>query len=214
MILKPESREEWLAARINGIGGSDAGAVLGCNKYRTNVEVYREKAGIITPEDISDKPAVYFGKNAEEHIRALFQLNHPEYKVNYHEFWMYQHEKYNYMYATLDGELQDNAGRRGILEIKTVTIQNNNQWEEWTEQVPQSYYCQLLHQLACTGWDFAILTAYIRYYHAGELRATIREYTTTREENIKEINYLIAKEADFWRNVQERREPPQILPQI
>lgn len=76
MILKPESREEWLKARHKGIGGSDAGAVIGVNKYKTNVQLWEEKTGITIPEDISDKPAVSFGKLAEPHIRELFRLDY------------------------------------------------------------------------------------------------------------------------------------------
>lgn len=48
-----KSREEWLAARKNYIGGSDASAVLGMNPYKTNLELWKEKTGIVQPEDLS-----------------------------------------------------------------------------------------------------------------------------------------------------------------
>ena len=40
-----ESRDVWLAERFNGIGGSEAGAVLGLNKYKTNVQLWEKKTG-------------------------------------------------------------------------------------------------------------------------------------------------------------------------
>ena len=39
------SREEWLAFRRKGIGGSDAAAVLGISPFRTGVDLYYDKLG-------------------------------------------------------------------------------------------------------------------------------------------------------------------------
>ena len=158
MILKPNNREEWLAARqTQGIGGSDAGTVLGLNPWCSNVKLWRLKTGLEVADDISDKPAVKFGKIAEEHIRELFRLDYPEMQIDYHEFWMYVNDRMQWQFATLDGELTDKDGRRGILEIKTTTIQNRSQWDEWDGRIPDRYFAQILHQLSATGWDFAIL---------------------------------------------------------
>lgn len=213
MILKPQSREAWLEARRRGIGGSDAGAVIGVNRYRSNVDVWAEKAGITPREDISDKPAVKFGKEAEQHIRALFALEHPEHSVEYHEFYMYVNDKYPFLYATLDGELTDDSGRHGILEIKTATIQNATGWSEWVDGIPQSYYAQVLHQLAATGWDFVILFAYLRTPYSGNI-ARFVERRIEREDVADDITYLIAQEAEFWQAVETKQRPPLKLPKI
>lgn len=214
MILKPKDHDEWLRARLNGIGGSDAGTALGKNKYKNNVELWREKTGQLIPEDISDKPAVKYGKLAEEHIRELFRLDHPEYTVDYHEFYMYVNDDHPFIFATLDGELTDEKGRRGILEIKTCTIQNSNQWTEWEDKIPDTYYAQILHQLAATGWEFAVLTAYIRYYRDGVMRAAVRHYFIERGEVESDIEWLIGKEKKFWESVTKNKEPALILPEI
>lgn len=214
MILKPNDRSEWLECRKKGIGGSDAGAVLGMNKYKSNIELWREKTGKFTPEDISDKPAVIFGKCAEEHLRELFKLDYPEYQVDYHEFYMYVNDRYPFIFATLDGELTDEKGRRGILEIKTTTILNKLQWDDWENKIPDSYYVQILHQLSATDWEFAILKAYIRYYRDGVLRVAIRHYFIERGEVENDIAELIEREEKFWRNVTENKEPALILPDI
>ena len=214
MILRPEAHEDWLAARLRGIGGSDAGAVIGANKYRSNVELWREKTGRIIPEDISDKPAVKFGKFAEKHLRDLFRLDFPEYGLDYHEFFMYVSDEHPFMFATLDGELTDETGRRGILEIKTATIQNRIQWDDWEDGIPQSYYVQVLHQLAATGWEFAILKAYIRYYKDGSPRASVRHYRIERSDVEEDIAWLIQQEEAFWEHVRNDTEPALILPEI
>ena len=67
ILADPKTHDEWLSARCAGIGGSDAACVLGMNKYKTNVQLWKEKTGITVPKDISDKPAVAYGKNAEIH---------------------------------------------------------------------------------------------------------------------------------------------------
>lgn len=41
-----EERLEWLRERQKGIGGSDIGAILGLNKYKTAFEVYLEKQNL------------------------------------------------------------------------------------------------------------------------------------------------------------------------
>ena len=215
MIIKINSREEWLKARQNqGIGGSEAGCILGKNKYKTNIDLWQEKTGRKEQPDLSNNSAVQFGKFAEPLLRELFKQDYPDYVVDYHEFDLYVNDKYPFIFATLDGEITTADGKRGILEIKTTTIQNKLQWDDWDNKIPDSYYVQILHQLAATGWDFAILKAYIRYYVDGEVRVTIRHYRINREDVQADIDYLIEQESIFWRQVQNNEQPPLKLPTI
>lgn len=121
----------WLKGRMNGIGGSDASAIVGMNPYKSNIDLFEEKIGRKVPEDISDKPCVIYGKLAEAPIRELFKLDYPEYQVEHHEFRILQSIQYPFMQASLDGELTDPEGRRGILEIKTTNILQSMQREKW-----------------------------------------------------------------------------------
>lgn len=97
----------WIKGRMNGIGGSDASAVVGMNPYKSNIDLFEEKIGRKIPEDISDKPCVVYGKLAEAPIRDLFKLGYPEYHVEHHEFRILQSIQYPFMQASLDGELTD-----------------------------------------------------------------------------------------------------------
>lgn len=124
-----DSFDSWLNAR-HGIGGSDASAVLGLNPYKTNTELYLEKTGQRTAPDISDKDYVKYGHDAEPLLRSLFTLDHPEYKVEYFKDNMIRNEKYPWAHASLDGELTDQDGRKGILEIKTTNILQSMQREK------------------------------------------------------------------------------------
>lgn len=211
MIVKIEDHETWLKERMRGIGGSDSGSVLGLNPWCSNIQLWRYKTGQEVPPDISDKPAVIFGKKAEENIRELFKLDYPDYTVDYHTYWIYVNDRYTWQFATLDGELIDDMGRRGILEIKTTTIQNKAQWDEWEDGIPQRYYAQVLHQLSATGFDFAIVRAYIRWYKDGEFRATIRDYRIERKDCLDDIAYLREQEFKFMECVRSRTAPAAIF---
>lgn len=208
------SREEWLQARKSYIGGSDAAAIVGLNPYKTNIELWLEKTGQANPEDISEKPYVKYGTQAEEHLRELFQLDFPEYQVDYIEGNMWLNDKYPYAHASLDGWITDQDGRKGILEIKTTNILQSMQKEKWNQRIPDNYYIQLLHYLMVTGFEFAILKAQLKYDFGGDIVLHTRHYKIERSEVEADIEYLQSSEKTFWKQVQERKKPALILPEI
>lgn len=161
IVIENEDHASWLKARTYGIGGSDASAIVGMNPYKTNIDLFEEKIGRRIPEDISDKPYVRYGTLAEEHIRALFSFEYPEYKVFYHENRILRSKAYPFLQASLDGELEDEEGRKGILEIKTTNILQSMQYEKWKDRIPDNYYIQVLHYLLVTGYDFVVLRAHL-----------------------------------------------------
>jgi len=216
------NREQWLKERLKGIGASDAAAVVGASPYKSNTELWEEKTGRRQPEDISDEPRVKYGTQAEKYIRELFALDNPQYKVDYRDFKMLHHAKYPYIFATLDGELTDEGGRRGILEIKTTEIMNSAQWNQWglweqgkyTERIPDGYYVQVLHQLLATDWDFAELNAQIKYSSHGKMVKRTETYHIEREEVQRDIDWLLEREIKFWEHVQRDTAPSLLLPAI
>ena len=217
ILADPKNRDEWLECRRKGIGGSDAGAAVGENPWKSAHTLWQEKTGRIVPEDIGDKPAVKFGKLAEEHVRALFLLDHPELSCEYHEFRMYARDECPWLYATLDGELTETeTGRRGIYEGKTTSIMRPEQWDEWDGCIPQHYYVQILHQLLACEWsEFAVLFACIRYTTKdGERRMMMREYHIERAEVAENLAWLLWAEQQFWHMVSNDIEPPDTLPEI
>ena len=204
----------WLEARKKGIGGSDSACILGMNPWKSNVDLWKEKVGLVVPEDISDKPAVKYGKEAEAPLRRLFELDHPEIVVSYDQYGMIANDPDRpWLFATLDGDLTKGTSR-GVLEIKTTEIKRPGDWEKWSGRVPDNYYIQLLHQLLATGYDFAVLLAQIKWQKDGEPQKTIREYTYWRSEVQSDLDYLRPAEDAFWFSVQEKRQPALILPRI
>lgn len=209
-----ESREEWLSKRARRIGGSDAAAVIGKNPYMTNERLWEIKTGRRQQEDISDVEAVMYGTKAEEYLRELFRLDFPEYQVRYFPNNMFTNPEMPWAHASLDGWLLKDS-RKGILEIKTAFINSKLQSDMWKDRIPDYYYCQVLHYLLVTGFDFAILKAQLKYQIGDELPyMQTRHYMIERKDVIEDIIYLREAEKGFWWNIIEDVRPATILPDI
>ena len=211
IVLK--DREEWLKHR-DRIGGSDASAILGMNPYRTNIELWQIKTGQLTQEDISEKPYVKYGTQAEQYLRELFKLDFPEYQVFYEENNMWLNGKYPFAHASLDGWLVDQDGRKGVWECKTTNILQSMQKEKWNHRIPDNYYIQIIHYMLVTDFDFAVLKAQLKSEFNGEIYLQTRHYKIERSEVEEDIRYLEAAERRFWKQVQERKRPDLVLPRI
>lgn len=216
MIQLP-SREEWLEHRKKFIGGSDASAVIGVNGWKSNVDLWLEKTGQVIPEDISDKPNVQFGINAEPIIRDLFQLNYPEYKVEYIENNSWINTKFPFAAVSHDGWLTEIAtGRKGIWECKTTEIVSSMAKEKWAGRLPDNYYAQLIHSLMVReDCEFAHLTALLTFkFSDKELYQQIKNYHIERKDVLEDIEYLAQEEQKFWQYVQSGNCPALKLPEI
>ena len=208
------SREEWLEARRNRIGGSDAAACMGLNPYKDNVALWEEKMGLAVPDDISDRPYVRYGAEAEAYLRGMFALDFPEYRVEYSENNMYLNTRYPWMHASLDGVLVDPAGRHGVLEIKTTEILQGSQRVKWEDRIPDNYYCQVLHYLAVTEYEFAVLKAQLKRGTGMDTRIEIRHYLIERSEVGEDIQALVEAEKRMYDCIRSGRRPDLILPAI
>lgn len=186
---------EQLEQRRTGIGGSDAGAILGLNPYRTAVDVYLEKRGELFPDDLSDNEAVHFG-NVLEDVIAQEYTRRTGNKVRRRNT-MLRHVDHAFMLANLDRSVD---GLRRVLECKTAGQYTVNAWgPSGTDQVPDSYLAQCMHYMIVTGYDQADLAVLIggrdfRIYHIPFDRGL--------------ADMIIAHETEFWRHVNEGVPPP------
>ena len=211
------SREEWLENRMNYIGGSEASAIIGCNPYMSNVELYMLKTGQTEQEDISDKPYVQYGISAEPLIRNIFKINYPQYEVFYEENNSFTNDKYPWAAASLDGWITEkDTGRNGIWECKTSEIISSMHKEKWNARLPDNYYCQLLHYfMVREDCEFAHLTALLTWkFEDREIYQQLRNYHIERSEVEDDIRFLEDSERRFWQHVQKRNCPALVLPNI
>lgn len=186
---------EQLENRRHGIGGSDAGAILGLNPYRTPLDVWQEKTGRVEPPDLSDNEAVRWGEILEDAVASEYALREGV-KVRRVNRTLV-HPEHPWMLAHLDRTV---VGKRRVLEVKTAGAHMAGEWgEPGTDQVPEYHLAQIVHYLAVTGYESADLAVLI----GGR---DFRVYHIQRDEEL--IQALIEAERDFWRLV-ETDTPPE-----
>lgn len=204
------NRKEWLVSRQHTLGASEVASAMGMG-FISQLDLWKEKTGRKPHNDLSANERVQYGTKAENHLRALFALQYADkYAVEYHGFRVYHHAKYDFLTATLDGELTRLAdGKHGILEIKTAWIMSKRDLEQWeNNSIPQHYYVQVVDQLNVTGFDFAVLTAQLIYQDG---KSDIRQYFIERDEVESDIAYVEGEAVKFWGYVTSDRQPPVTL---
>lgn len=188
-----EDKLKWLKERQKGIGGSDVGAILGINKWKSPFEVYIDKTEEIT-EIKEAGEAAYWGSILEDQVAKEFALRTGKKvrKDNRHLI----HKKYKFMTANIDRRI---VSENAILECKTVNSFGAKEWEG--EEVPPSYIVQCQHYLEVTGCEKCYIAVLI-----GGQKFMFKEIL--RDDEL--IAMIIEKENDFWLNHVEKGIPPAI----
>lgn len=192
-----ENREDWLAGRMQGIGASEAAAVVGMSPWMSKLELWRLKVGAEKAKDLSGSAAVSRGVRMEPALRGLYTAIHPGRTVDYYPYDILYQKDRPFIFATLDGEVTDERGRKGILEIKTSSPNGKAGWAKWDGHIPDHYYCQILHQMLATGYEFVDLMASLENMD-GDL--SIRTYHFERANQEEDMAWLLEKETDFYQN--------------
>lgn len=191
---KNMSEEEWLKQRQNSIGGSDAGAILGFNKYESPYSLYCKKVySDEFEQDLSGNDAIHFGNVLEDVVAQEF-VRRTGKKVRKHNKMMYNNE-HDFMSANVDRIV---IGEHAFLECKTANQYKESEWKDGN--VPASYMAQCYHYLAVTGLE----KAYIAVLIGGQ-----KFVWTTIERDEEVIEEIIKSEKDFWYNHVLKQVPPE-----
>ena len=176
-----KDKENWLAMRKAGIGGSDAAAVIGLSRWKSPFQVWLEKTGQTEPDDLSNNEYVYWGTVLEQAVADRFcELTGKKVR----KMGMVQHKEYPWLKADVDRMV---VGENAGLECKTANGFAGKQWEE--DEVPTQYYIQCQHYMLVTGcekWYIAVLIGGNHFIWKEIPR------------NEDDIQALLAQEKDFW----------------
>lgn len=149
--LSPKTKKE----RRKGIGGSEWAIALGLSKWKTPLQLYREKRGEVEvpePDEAQQRlflrgnmlePLIrrHYERMTGERVTQLFPLDTPG-------VW---HQN-GVMFCHPDGATE--SGR--YQEYKTAMTFAAAGWgEEETDQIPESYMVQVQGGLACSGLEVA-----------------------------------------------------------
>ena len=144
-----KDEQAWLTLRNKYIGGSDAGCVLGFNKWKSPYELFLEKTGKKESEDLFNNLRVWFGKGAEQLVADRFTLDTGK-KVHKTGVWV--NDKYPWASASIDRMI---IGEQSFLECKTSSGFTKDSWKD--EQIPDNYYCQILHYMTIMEFEYCYI---------------------------------------------------------
>jgi putative phage-type endonuclease len=182
---KQMPKDEWLKLRKQGIGGSDAGAVIGVNPYKSPVSVYIDK----TSEDISYNQNFKMkkGNKFKKFIADEFTdvTGNKVRKINK----MLKNEKYPYAIANIDRKV---VGEKAFLICKTT---DSFAKKDWKDSIPKYYEVQCHHYMAITGATHCYVAVLI-----GNEEVVIHKLDRDEEE----IENLMSMEREFWENHVEK----------
>jgi putative phage-type endonuclease len=183
-------RDEWLELRRKGIGGSDAAAIVGLDRWRSAFDVYADKVGLKQEEP--DNEAMRQGRDLEDYVAKRFCEATGE-KVRRKNV-MFQHPEHPWMIANLDRVI---VGEHALLECKTTSVLNPAKFSQG--EYPPNYYVQCMHYMAVTGAKKCYLAVLVlnRSFHVFEI-----------ERDEEEIQTLIGIEKHFWENNVQKQIPP------
>lgn len=146
------SRADWLSERRVSIGGSDAGAILGLNPYRSPYAVWAEKTGRLPPPE--DNEAMRQGRDLEDYVAKRFAERSGKRVERYN--YLLRSSEAPHLHANIDRRV---VGERAGLECKTASALSLKSYRGG--QFPESYYVQCVAYLAVTGWQRWYLAALV-----------------------------------------------------
>ena len=195
------TNEEWLKSRKEGIGGSEAGAIMGLNKYVNQHLLALEKLAI---KPLPDKTAdaqytLDFGHAMEPVMLKLYEAKSGN--VVFTDRHQYRHPKYPYMLANCDGFAITPEGEPILLELKSFNYNLKDAWipgiygKGGVVKNPE-YICQVRHYLSVLNLNRADIIA-----QCGNMANDMIVVTVYRDIPFEED--MIREEDIFWRRIMD-----------
>ena len=184
-------RDKWLELRRQGIGGSDAAAIMGLNPWKTPMDIWLEKTGEFLDDEEPENEKMYWGNMLEDIVAREF-MTRTGLKVRRRNAVL-AHKQYPFMIANVDRLV---VGKNAGLECKTAGYYST---DDWAMGVPEYYIPQVQHYMAVTGY----IAWYVAVLIGGQ---QFKYYKIARDDSF--IRELIQVETAFWKLVEERTPPP------
>ncbi len=176
---KKISYEDWVELRKRSIGGSEAATIMGDNKWSSHLQLYANKTGL--SKDKETNVAMQVGTHCEELVAQMF-CEATGKKVR-NDFFMYQHDDYDYITANLDRRI---VGENAGLECKTTQAYTT---KDFDGDCPLTYWWQCQQYMGVMGFDKMYLAVIIS-------NRTFLWREIERDDDA--IARLFAEEIKFW----------------
>jgi putative phage-type endonuclease len=152
-------RDRWLECRMHGpdgdieytVGGSDVSVVFGCSPWKSPLELWREKKGLMKPDDDENADQKEMGHLLEPIVAYWYGRKTGNPVIE--DTGLYQHADYPYALANVDYATVDKAtGMKGGIECKFTTYRKAGDWSD--DALPYYYELQGRFYMAVREWDF------------------------------------------------------------
>lgn len=185
--LTEMNRPEWLAWRQEGIGSSDAPAIMRASPWTSPFELWARKTNRIAPQPTNSamRRGLALEPVAREAYEELTGIEMPAARM--------EHPKRPFIRASFDG-LNEKHGR--VLEIKCPGRVDH--LEARRGRIPKKYLWQCVHLLLVSG-----LPALDYFSWDGSTGVTV----SMKRQRALETR-LMAAEIEFWQYVQLDEPPP------
>ena len=211
------NKKDWLAERRKGIGGSDAAAILGFSPWKSPMDVYLEKTGMVEdkPEDKDRQFLLDLGQDLEPVVARLYERETGK-RLLVPGRW--QHPNHPVLVGTPDRVVE---GLRIGVELKTENQFQNEFGEPGSDQVPYHYLVQCLHYMAVGNygqWDVAVLHGGARFaiYHI-QRNVELEEYMVDEllqwwDRHIVQGQLPEVDASPAWKSFLRQKYPANVLP--
>ena len=187
--------EEQRKARMNGIGATDAAAVLGVHPHITPYDLWLIKTGRKEQATILTEQKLRIRNAHESTIADEYSISHGVklQKVNQTLY----HPQHKFLFCHMDRKV---VGLKKVIECKSsISWMAKNFGKSGTDEVPPYYIIQMQYFYLITGW------------REGEIAALIdiddfREFPIPANEKI--IAFLEEKCVEFWTKYVMTDTPP------
>lgn len=201
------SREQWLAFRKRGVGGSDVPTIMGMNPYKAEIELWYEKLSLI-PELTIENIAMFGGKRGEDLVAEdywpYWAGTEESVIENYNAGKVIrkcqrvnayiQNPDYPWLFVSLDRKINRHGGKgEGVLEIKNTSGYEQDKWESG---IPPSNLLQVTTQIFVTILEYGELAI---------LRDGRKFDVFDIEKRDKIFQSIVVKTKKFWDTVIEGR---------
>lgn len=202
VLCKESNTPEWLQLRKQGIGASEAAAVLGDTSWGTPLTVYMEKTSDLVTDLQNDR--MRWGHRMEPHIAEWAQEDYPEMGQIIPSEGLLQSVEYPFLLGTFDREVIFPNGTVGPFEIKNVDANEKYRWlgDDGLE-APRAYWIQAHQQMLIKGYRKALIQP---FFGGNDLPPAIE--VPFDEEFAAE--YLIGRIGDYWHYNIVPRVPPEV----
>lgn len=208
-IVDSTDRNTWLQWRHQGIGSSDAAAIMGLSRFKTRAELRQEKIQGFKDEDQANEYIKQRGNKIEPLVRDELSRR---YNTKF-EVMNCIHPGFEFIRCSLDGITPDHKVITEIKLLSSVTPGKVNKeaagylkWVAAAErgEVPTEYLYQILHQLLVTNADECLFVGYkeIRQREPN-MEDSLAIVSVKRKDHEGSIKRLAEAEFQFWYEVQE-----------